>query len=183
MPTPPLFGDEDYGQAMGRLMLKGRIWRTDAAATLTTLLDALAPTYARTTAAAAQLLTDASPATTLNLLEEWEKSLGLPDPCTPLNPTIEQRQAAVRAKWGARGGQSIAYFTAYAADLGFTITITELSASDYAWQINAPSITSSYFTLGSGNLGDYFWVVGNAEFECRMRQIMPAHTVLTFVYS
>ena len=98
MPTPPAFGDADYQQAMLRLLPSGRVWRRDPASTLSAVMLALAPTYTRSTAAAAQVLIDASPATTQNLLVEWENSLGLPDPCTAPNPSIEQRQAAVRAK-------------------------------------------------------------------------------------
>lgn len=162
MPTPPAFGDADYQQAMLRLLPTGRVWRRDPASTLSAVMLALAPTYTRSTAAAAQVLIDASPATTQNLLVEWENSLGLPDPCTAPNPSIEQRQAAVRAKFGARGALTTAYFVSMAAALGFTITITEFSPFTvdmpcdepllepewaFIWQVNAPQITTFYFSV------------------------------------
>jgi len=52
----------------------------------------------------------------------------MPDACTAANPSVEQRQAAVRAKWG-RAGRDDRYFVALAANLGFTITITEFTPS------------------------------------------------------
>ena len=127
MALPPVYDATDFQQAMLRLLPRGRVWRRDPGSMLSALLLALAPTYVRSMASAAQVLIDASPATTQNLLAEWEASLGLPDACTAANPSVEQRQAAVRAKWGARGSLTIGYFVALAANLGFAITITEFT--------------------------------------------------------
>ena len=60
-----------------------------------------------------------------NELLEWERTLGLPDPCTPLNPTVAQRKRAVAAKVIGASGKSIPYFTSVAAALGFNVTVTE----------------------------------------------------------
>ena len=138
MPTPPAFGDADFQQAMLRLLPSGRVWRRDPDSNLSAVMLALAPTYTRNTAAAAQVLIDASPATTQNLLVEWENSLGLPDPWWATNPSIEQRQAAVRAKWGARGALTPAYFIALADALGFAITVTEFSPFAVDMSCDAP---------------------------------------------
>ena len=124
---------------------------------------------------------EADPAATLQLLTDWETEFGLPDPCSPSGQTIQQRRNSLLAKIASIGGQSIAYYTAVAAALGFVITITELG--DYAWQINAAVTNAQYFMFNQGVFGDYFWGSGNAELECRIRAIMPAHTVLTFVYT
>ena len=51
------------------------------------------------------------------------------------------------------------------------------------WQVNAPTITVSYFELGESSWGDAFWTVGNTELECRIRAIAPAHTLVIFSYS
>ena len=142
---------------------------------------------------------EADPSQTLELLAEWEADYGLPDPCTPLGASVEQRRAALVAKVASIGGQSPAYFIAVAAALGFTITITEFTpftlgwsklgdplmgpTARFVWRVNAPSITVSRFTLGRGVLGDPLWTIGNAELECRLRAIAPAHTLLIFQYS
>lgn len=181
-PSVPTYSTDDYAQALANLLPRGPIWRRDPGSNMMALMGALAPTYERSGAAAAQLVFDIFPATTTDLLVEWEETLGLPDPCTPLGSTVQQRRAAVLAKFIGSGGQSIPYFISVAAALGYPITITEL-ATPYHWQINAPSVTVSYFELGFGVCGDYFWTVDNTELECRIRQIMPAHTVLTFNYN
>ena len=178
----PVYSASDYAQAMANLLPRGAAWSRDPASTMMSLLTALAPTYERSGAAAANLIPDVSPASTTDFVVEWEETLGLPDACTPANPTLEQRKAAILAKFIAAGGQSIPYYIAVAAALGFAITITELS-TPYHWRVNAATITPSYFMLGTGVCGDYFWVIGNTELECRLRAIMPAHTVLTFAYA
>ena len=198
MATPPAFGDTDYQAAMLRLMPRGRVWRTDPASNLSALMLALAPTYTRSMAAAAQVLIDASPATTSNLLPEWESSLSLPDPCTASNPSIEQRQAAVRAKFGARGALTIPYFVALALALGFVITITEyvpfvvdmsvdlpLADSEWAfvWQVNAPAITTFYFSVDESSVEDPLQTYDAGELICRITQDAPAGTLVIFAFS
>jgi uncharacterized protein YmfQ (DUF2313 family) len=197
MATPPAFGNVDYQQALLNLMPRGRIWRRDPEAIEAQLLGALAPTYTRSTEAAAQLMLDASPATTFNLLTEWEESLGLPDPCTPLDPTFEQRQLAVAANWGARGDMTVDYYVTLAAALGFEITITEFAPSRFGkpfgqpfygvawafvWQVNAPTYTVEYLEFGQP-FGEAFSTYGNTEMQCRIKQAAPAHTTVLFNYS
>jgi len=140
---------------------------------------------------------EADPTATTELLQEWEFDWGLPDPCTAAGGSITQRRAALNAKIASLGGQSIAYYVGVAAAFGYTITITERRpfrlgrtglgspmggiAWTFTWVINAPATTIQYFRLGT-SLGQPFATWGDAEFECRMRSIMPAHTVLLFSY-
>jgi uncharacterized protein YmfQ (DUF2313 family) len=198
MPAPPLFGDLDYKQALQRLSPSGRVWRRDQDSTFAALLGALAPTYTRSTEAGAQLLIDLFPESTINLLPEWEKSLGLPDACAPPDASLAVRQAAVRAKWGERGGQSISYFTAYAAKLGYPITITTFAPSRFgqafglrfggqawahAWQVNAPTFTIRRFAFGHDFFGEPFASWDNSVLQCEIQRLAPAHTVILFKYS
>lgn len=199
MPQAPTYSASDYAQAMTNLLPRGPAWSRDPGSNLAALMGALAPTYERSGAAAAQLIADIFPGTTTALIPEWEETLGLPDPCTPANPSLEQRRASVLAKFIGSGGQSIPYFISVAAALGFTITVTEFRPFtlgwshlgtalagpgwESVWQINAPTITASRFTLGHSDLGDPLWSIGNAELECRIRVIAPAHTILIFKYS
>jgi uncharacterized protein YmfQ (DUF2313 family) len=197
MPTPPAFGDADFQQALLNVMPRGRIWPRYGGSVQAELMGALAPSYTRSTAAAAQLLLDASPDTTVNLLPEWEESLGLPDPCTPPNPTFEQRQASVRAKWGARGDMTVGYYIDLALLLGYVITITEFAprrfgqpfgqplygdAWAFAWQVSAPTFTIIDRQFGEPFGEPYaFW--SNSELQCRIKAAAPAHTTVLFSYS
>jgi uncharacterized protein YmfQ (DUF2313 family) len=198
MPSPPLFGSSDYQQAMLKLLPRGRAWRRDTDSVLVALLGALAPTYVRSNASANQLLVDTLPTTTLNLLPEWEESLGIPDACTPTGQTVAQRQQAVSAKWAARGGQSQAYFIKLALTLGYVTTITQFTsfkvgmrvglpiygaAWDFAWQVNVPTYTPQYFRTGINSTGDALATFGSTYLQCRLRALAPAHTTVIFNYS
>lgn len=196
MPTP-VFSDEDFHQAMLRLLPRGPAWRADPASNLSATLLGLAPTYTRSSAAAAQVLVDANPDTTQNLLAEWEASLGLPDPCTAVNPSLQQRQAAVRAKFGARGSLSVPFFITLAADLGFTITITEFApyCADMAceladndaiwantWQVSTTQITTFYFSADNSSADDPLESYDAGELICRITQAAPAETTVFFTF-
>lgn len=128
---------------------------------------------------------EAVPSTTAQLLPNWEFDYGLPDTCTPLGATLQQRRHALLAKIAAVGGASEAYFIAVAAALGYTITITEGTAGSYTWTINAAAAgPTSLFRAGQSRAGDLLQRAGaNAQLECVMNRIKPAHTKLLFAYS
>lgn len=147
--------------------------------------------------AAELILTEADPRTTFYLLPDWERVLGLPDPCAGRLPTIELRRAAVVAKITLRGKQSRPFFIALAAKLGFAITITEFKQYPvmspvnaplcgwpwcFTWQVNAQLNTVRYFSVMSG-VSQPLSVWGNALLECVIRRFKPAHTVVQFSYS
>ena len=119
--TPALYASSDYAAALSALMPRGRVWSTDPSSTQQLTLATFAPTAERLDAAAQQLLVDAVPSTTVNLITEWEESLGLVVQDAGL--TLQQRQAAVVARLVEVGGQAQADMIAYAATLGATISI------------------------------------------------------------
>lgn len=188
----------DYAEALSQLLPPGIVWPARDSA-LRDVIDGLAPTAGRVHARAAALLDEAFPATTLELLPEWEASLSLPDECgDPAAQTIQERRAAVVARLVARGGQSIPYFIEVAAALGFTITIEEFQPfalgrvtfgkplldveAAYRWRVIAPEITPIFFRFGSSAFGEPFVRASNAVLECVLDRIKPAHTTLEFQY-
>lgn len=147
--------------------------------------------------AAELILTEADPRTTYHLLPDWERELGLPDPCVGPLPTIEQRRAAVVAKVYMKGGQSRPFFIALAAKLGFAITITEFKQYSvmspvnaplcgwpwcFTWRVNAPLNTVRHFSVMSG-VNEPLSTWGNALLECAITRFKPAHTHVQFAYS
>lgn len=198
MPVP-IYDAAAYATALQEHLPRGRVWPRDPEATQTQIIAGYAPTFAVLHARAAYLLTDAFPRTTTELLPEWEATLGLPDPCAGEDQTIAQRQAHVVARLTAADGPSIASLTAYAAALGYTITIQEFAPSRlgkfrlgqrmqsakwaHAWQITAPATLVTPFRLGQGRLGERFRVWGSAVIECEMERIKPAHTEIHFNYT
>lgn len=194
----PDFTAEDFTGAMLALLPTGKVWPRGFDTIVRNTLAGLAPTYARQTARANHLLVDAFPATAEELLAEWESSVGLPDPCQGEAPTVLARQAQVLARFAKSGGQSVPYFIALAAALGYEITITEFSASyfgmpfggffggddwAYVWQVNAPLVSRQFFEFGQNNFGDPFSIWGNAVLECELQAVKPAHTILLFSYT
>jgi uncharacterized protein YmfQ (DUF2313 family) len=195
----PIYRAEDYLAALQALMPRGRVWPRDADATQTKTLSGLAPSYVRNNQRAAAVLVESLPSTTYELLPEWEATLGLPDPCAGPSPTIEGRRAQVVARFAGSGGQSIPYMVTFAANLGYTITITEFipaqvgilragqplngSAWAYAWQVNSALNTIRYARAGAFSAGEPLASWGNAVLECELKAIAPAHTVPIFSYS
>lgn len=58
------------------------------------------------------------------LIEEWEKALGLPDPCFPFGNSLAERRKACILKLGAYGTQTTKDFIDVGALFGLNITIT-----------------------------------------------------------
>jgi len=123
--SAPLYSSADYLAALQSLLPRGRVWPKDSDSLQTAALSGLTPTYFRNNARANDLLAEAFPATTVEMLPEWEATLGLPDPCAGIAPTIQMRRDQVVARFTGRGGQSFSYMTAFALNLGYTITITQ----------------------------------------------------------
>lgn len=132
-------------------------------------------------------------------LSDWERVLGLPDPClTGVAQSVGQRIQAVVSKVQARGGQSRSFFIALAKSLGYDITITTfrpartglaragdpLYGGDWAftWRVNAPAVTVSYARAGISGAGDPLAAWGNKSLECRLSQMKPAESILLFGY-
>jgi uncharacterized protein YmfQ (DUF2313 family) len=197
--SSPSFSSADFQAALWALLPRGRVWLRDPGSVQDQVLASFAPTFARNSQAALDLLVDAFPATALDLIPEWEATLGLPDPCTGEAPTLQQRRAQIVARLVNPGGQSIPYYIALAASLGYTVTITEYAPfragqsqageqvgnTDwfFTWAINAPEETLIYFRAGNSSAGDSLAVWNNAVLECELRAAAPAHTVLQFHYS
>jgi uncharacterized protein YmfQ (DUF2313 family) len=176
----PLYSVTDYLAAFQRLLPRGRIWHRGWGTVQAEDILTLLPQTVRLNQRAIDVLRETFPCTTDELLPEWEASLGLPDPCTGELDTIEARQAAVCAKFTARGGQTAEYFIRVAAAAGYTITIA----------------TFRPFYASEGRVGDrlfdeqwaFVWEVtvhgGGAipeELVCLLNTLGPAHTVIIFV--
>lgn len=194
----PVFSQSDYAQALQALMPTGRVWPRDPDSTQAKVLASLAPSFQRSGAAGLDLLVDAFPATAFGLLPEWEESLGLPDPCAGEAPTLQGRRQQVVARFAGTGGQSIPYFVAYAAALGFTVTVTQYAPFRcgqsacgqqlggpewaYAWAVNAPPQTITYFRTGVSTCGEPLEDWGGDVLECEMNAVKPAQTTVIITF-
>ncbi len=186
-----------YLSQLQKLLPRGPAWPTEDEAALTKLLHAFADELARVDARAEDLVEEADPRTTAELLSDWERAFGLPDPCASTPDTTSERLAALVAKVTNVSGQSPRFYIDLAASLGYTITITEFKpfvaggeAGDeltngdwiFAWQANAPETSITAFVAGDGTAGDPLRDWGNDLLECALTRLKPAHTNVLFAY-
>lgn len=194
----PVPTSSDYLWQFQRLLPRGRVWHRGWGTLQAEALLTLMPTWVRLHVRADNLIADAFPCSTIELLPEWEATLGLPDPCTGPLATLQQRTAAVCGKFAARGGQSREYFIHLAASLGFEIEIETYSpfyasrshAGDpiydekwaYAWRVIAAETQVLYFTASMSAAGDPLATWGNEILQCEFENYKPAHTEIVFSY-
>src|SRR6185369_8699167 len=190
---------EAYRDAILSLLPRGRVWSKEPGSLQYRLADGFAQTFERLDARAQSLLVDLFPAFTVELLPEWEASLGLPDPCEGADQTIEQRRLQVVTKLTVGGGQSIAYFVTVLDRLGYTnATITEyapfrigvspvglpLLDDDwwFAWNINLPDVRAFYFSAGESAVGEALATYSGESVFCVIEALKPAHTIVTYTF-
>lgn len=114
-----------YLNLLHDLLPRGQAWIRDMNSMLSRILEVAAAELARVHARALQLMNEADPRTASEMLSDWERVTGLPDTCSAVATTIQERRMAVHQKWISRGGQSNLYWHDVAARLGYEIEITE----------------------------------------------------------
>ncbi|SUY95377.1 phage tail protein [Citrobacter freundii] len=154
------------------------------------LAKALAKSFQRVDASAISLLAGSFPATALELLPEWEESLGLPDNCTIGETyTIERRRQAVVSRLVGKGSLSKQFYIHLAKTLGYDITIEEFRQAragfsvcgeaingddwSFVWRVNAQQTTYVPARCGITYCGEPLATWGNKILECTIRQLAP----------
>lgn len=151
----------DYAQALLNLLPQGQAWPRNLGSVMVQGLSGLADYWGFVDGRAADLLEiESDPRTTIELLPDWEKAWGLPDPCFPSATSIAERRAMLLLKMTMLGGQSRAWFEWVANWLGYTITITE-----YAPFMAGVSQVGDTRSLDSNGqpFGNYRWYIGPPE--------------------
>jgi uncharacterized protein YmfQ (DUF2313 family) len=135
------------------------------------------------------LLKEAIPGLAVDLLEDWERDLGFPDPCTPLSQTLEQRQRNVHAKYTGQYGQNPQFYIDYANSLGSTIQIVE--SGGYGQPFRTGDATTPDKTRVGNRLYSmqslHTWVVkisptdpNKSMIICTFNRLKHAHTEIIF---
>lgn len=117
---------DDYAEAMQALLPQGQAWPRGEETVLMRVLRGLCRIWGDFEIRASKLLEmESDPRSTIELLPDWERNWGLPDPCYQEPLTIAERQLALVMRMTMEGGQSRQFFIDLAAMIGYTITITE----------------------------------------------------------
>jgi len=140
------------------------------------------------------LMNEAIPGLSTELIEDWERDLGLPDECSVSIQTLTERQTSAHAKHITNyDGQNKQFYIDYASALGMTITITETFGALGIFRVNVNRVDR---TPSEGVDGARLWsksarhkwsvnllAVGSTSFEylkCRFEQLKPAHTIVLY---
>lgn len=163
------------------------------------LIDGLAAEFARCHNRILSLITESDPRTTEELIGEWEKDAGLPDPCDGvygIDRPLSERRRILCAKLLTRGNQSVPYYQKIAKELGYDVDIhgyqehTVESRVDepingtewvFAFAIVAPEETINDTAVDDGVDTPIRWW-GNRQLECKINSIKQSHTIPIFIY-
>ena len=189
---------ERYEQQLASLVPRGRIWPTEPGSKLRALLRVLAEGLVRVHLRALALIEEADVRTTVELLPDWERVLGLPEDCAPAGQTFAERRDAAVAKFNRIGGASRGYFTALALELGFVITIREYGPDDvqdpvppivvdseewaHTWEVTAPEFTLRVARVNELVVQEPLRSWGNEVLECFFAKLKPAQSQVIHVY-
>lgn len=155
----------EYRIQLQALLPAGTAWPRDADAELTHTLEALAEELARIDVRSEDLVEEADPRTSFELLPDWERIAALPAVYVTGPQTTEERRQALVAKLTLLGGQDPGFFIDLAAGLGITITVMEFRPARvgksaigapcytarvrFCWQINHPDILETRTKIGA----------------------------------
>jgi uncharacterized protein YmfQ (DUF2313 family) len=117
----------DYRDAFLELLPQGQAWpKHSLESTLWQSCDGLCNYWGYVDGRAADLLErESDPRQTVELLPDWERNWGLPDPCYTAPQSIDERQKALVARMTLYGSQSRQFYIDFVKFLGYDITITE----------------------------------------------------------
>jgi uncharacterized protein YmfQ (DUF2313 family) len=117
---------EEYAEQLVQLLPQGQAWPRDWDSVLMKVVRGLTLVWGDIEQRASTLLeVESDPRRTIELLPDWERNWGLPDPCYSAPLSIDERQLSLVMRMTMEGAQSRQFFIAVAAMIGYTITITE----------------------------------------------------------
>ena len=155
---------------------------------LTRLLQCFANELSRIEADAWRLLNETDPGVAVDLLEDWERVLGLPESCfVDRELTIDERQRQAHVKlFQAAQTATRQFYIDYAASLGFTITV---ETEDLSTAPRRMGVARMGFERMGGSSGDSIFQItihpggasDNDFLKCSLNKVKPAHTIITYI--
>lgn len=191
-------GADDYTQQQMRLLPSGPAWPKEGDSSSARIFGPTGKALATFHARAEQLIEEADPRTTSELLDDWERVVGLPDPCLDPPASTAERRRRVVQRLTYQGGQSVAFFIGLLAVLGFAgATVTEFRPMRciskcnapinqggwrYGWRVSVPIATVTKVMTCTARCNDPLASWGNPGLECLLAAHKPAHTRLFVAY-
>ncbi|MEZ2293104.1 YmfQ family protein [Variovorax sp. RCC_210] len=189
---------DDYTNQLEQLLPQGPAWPRDSDSPHARAFPPAGASMATVHARLNQLIEEADARTTSELLVDFERVVGLPDPCLdPPTSTAERRRRVVQ-RLTYQGGQSVAFFVGLLAALGYPgATVKEYrpfrafskcNASlnqggwRYGWTVNVPASVNVKVMTCVARCNDPLASWGNPGLECLLAAHKPAHTRLFVGY-
>jgi uncharacterized protein YmfQ (DUF2313 family) len=167
----------DYAQALLSLLPYGQAWPRAVGSNLVETCEGLSDYWGTVDGRAADLLEQESdPRKTIELLTDWERNWGLPDPCFAETISLADRQRMLVFKMTLLGGQSRDFFITDVAlhMLGYVITISEY-APFMAGISRAGDTRRMPIDVNNPLAGDFRWYIGGPQ----MRYVWTVHIMLS----
>ena len=133
----------DYVRTLYQLYPRGLIWSRDTTRRFYAFVQGIADELVRVHNSASDLVDESDPQTTTDLVDDWERVLGLPEPPGFAPTAIADRRDAIVGKLAAFGGQSADYFEFLGEQQGdASVTVTEpITGWPHVWQVASDEIT------------------------------------------
>jgi uncharacterized protein YmfQ (DUF2313 family) len=151
------------------------------------LLSCLASEYALVEASAWGVINSTDPGVAVDVLEDWERNLGLPESClVEFSLSLTERQRIASAKLFDSGKTlTLQWYIDYAASLGFVVTVQEIPF-ETAPRIMGVAIMGLEVMGGYGgnSIIEITIVSGSSDndiLKCAITKLKPAHVIISWV--
>jgi uncharacterized protein YmfQ (DUF2313 family) len=192
-PNPTL---DQWWQATIDLVPRGLLWTRRRASNFGKLIEAIATErQLRHQRKLILLDIESVPTTAFELLPDWERASGLPDPCLAAPAGLEQRWQALADVWFADHPPTPDNMIAWANQAGWNIAIREQRAfvagisiagdtvgeNDSTWVVTVGGQVRHFFHAGRNVAGDPLWDFPDlGTLECVLRRANPGHLMVFF---
>jgi uncharacterized protein YmfQ (DUF2313 family) len=149
---------DDYAAQFIEDLPTGQAWPREPGSILVNACTGLNQYWGYVDERAGDLLEfESDPRKTTELLPDWERAWGLPDPCFPPTISLEDRRIMLVFKMTLLGEQSREFFQRISAWVGYPITIGELAP--YMCGVSEVGDTRNEYD----DTGLYRWYLGDEE--------------------
>lgn len=190
------------------LFPQGWAWNIRDLSLIDKLLGAISTEFCRVEERAIKFSDELDPKTTFEMIDNWERLLGIPDECTPADadPSLFERRVRICQKLVTGGGQSPAFFKEIASQLGYDADIIDVqnfkdfrvgearvgdrlsngstpgTGWGYTFAIVAPAELTRAFRVGQSTVGERLQIAENDTLECVIQKFKPAHVNVLFSF-
>lgn len=173
---------EQWRDGLLALLPEGRAWSKEPGSNFYNVAWALAERFAAVEQRIDDMLIEADPRFTVELLDEWEQRYGLPR-CGDLELSDTQRRDVLVATITAEGNGTPQNLIDIAADIGYVITIDENTPDVGTFTVNAPLDNIAPARYGIARYGERYQTWGNELLQCMLNFYKHAHLQYNIAFS